>query len=194
MSEVEYHEIILSFDLLDIVAFQKYIKSSSPRIDAIVNGVGYDTSSRVLTLACEESLTEEDLTEVNTRISTYSNTSVPKQTKVLNTGLQTTSINDTTFRTVFQYQYQKESDWTSVGWYITSFGVGMSNVTYTMRVVNVDTNEILGEEICTHTSSEVCCLSVVDTIENLATLELQVKSGTGCTAIVNSAYILLEYN
>lgn len=175
------HEITLEFDLLDILQLQDWIKNYNNRLATIIEGCGYEDIVRKLTIVATEQLSNQDMQDISQAIASYTNPTVPPDYRIVNTGLQKIDVQSSNFKTIFEYEYQKNTFWKISEFHIRSLSIltpSTSSITYTIRIVNVTTNQVIGSE--TFTSSSEYAENVVMIDENVnfsstQSLEIQVK-------------------
>jgi len=207
---ITFHKLTLTFDLLDILSLKEHLRTSE-QLSSVVDGLAYDSGTKLLTLVCRN-LAEEDipafLSSVNEKISTYVNTPIPNQTSIINTALSCTEVQDNTFRIVSRHIYQSMGRWVPIKWqvmsYITSRDTQSQSPSYMLRVVNIDNNTVLGEIMCSQTNLDNSIIDIMPPAgvicEDLCqscdhdTFELQAKvieGGCG-NIVIKSSYIVSE--
>lgn len=183
------YQTTLSFDLLDILQLESHMKTNSVRLASILNGMVYDSGDRNLTVLSTEQFTQDDITDVLSSINAYTNPEVPKEQVKTNLGLQHTTVNTTTFKTVYVHDYVYNNNWNLIKLVVNSFS---SDVSYTVRLVDVSNNTVLGSGTFSNINSQDSEISLGVTETNCK-LEIQAKVNVqgnvtlmGCSLIVET--------
>jgi len=181
----------LLFNLLDIVQLQTSIKLISDRFGVIIDSLTYDDGTRNLTISSSDTLTQDDIANIESVISTYTNPSISKVQRVNNITLYFKDINNTTFKTIGDYDYLFNGNYSikelKVEGYILSGN-------YTVRLVDVTTNTILGYNTFSNnivTTNIILLSTISDTIVH--SLEVQVNcSDSSIPVKINKCTLILE--
>lgn len=192
----------LSFDLYDILKLEYEIKQKSNSLYVKVNGLVYNNSNKELTIISASEFDEADISNITEAIENYSNTDQERDTKIVGLGIQNVKITNTDFTTIFVYDYKPRIDLTLKQIIIRSFctNTQVSEPDYTIRIVNITYNQIIGENIFVNLNSNECSLDIVNTndihlnFRETHTLEIQVKINHPKSILtILSGSLLLEY-
>lgn len=193
----------LSFDLNDILKLEYEIKQKSNSLYVKVNGLVYNNSNKELTIISSSEFDEADISNITEAIENYSNTDQERDTKIVGLGIQNVKITNTDFTTIFVYDYKPRIDLTLKQIIIRSFctNTQVSEPDYTIRIVNITHNQIIGENTFVNLNSNECSLDIVNTndihlnFRETHTLEIQVKINHSKSILtILSGSLLLEYN
>lgn len=187
--------IVLTFNLLSIVILQSYLKNSNSRLEQIISGLTYIDDNNTLIISTIQELTNDDISNINNLLLTYTNNDFIEQ-EYVNVVTIPTKINFITqnneFYTVrsvvFNHYATKELRHCSI--HITSLSSNLIN--YKFRIVNVTNNKILGQVVGTFTNDDVFIFDLDPTQlceYGNDILELQVSTDTEIT--INYVYFIL---
>lgn len=193
-------DITLGYDLIDILQLQQHIKAYNNRLGTIVDGCAYEEITRKITIVFNETyqmLLTQDIEDISAAVSTYTNPPISQEFRIVNTGLQKMEVMSSDFRSVFEYEYQMEPRWRMKRFHIKTLAIlnqNTSDLSYTIRIVNISTNQVIGSE--TFTSSEIS-ENIVDIDDNTIfnetqTLEIQIKTDSPGVLSILSGHI--KYN
>lgn len=189
-----YLEITLPYDLLDIQQLQEFLKNYNNRLATVVDGCAYEEISRKLTIVSTEQLTAQDVDDISAALGAYTNPSPQSVIRVVSLGLQKIDVSSNDFRTIFAYEYQRDPMWSLLQFHLKCFSVlepNTSSVSYTVRIVNVKKNEVIGSNTFTSTdySEDIILINEGVELGDTQPLEIQVKTTTPGIVSVLSTHI-----
>lgn len=191
-----FFQITLPYELLDIQQIQQCIKTYNNRLGTVVDGCGYEEITRILTIVSNEALSTEDENNISAALSAYTNPPIPVNFRIVNTGLQKIDVQCSEFRSIFEYEYQIDALWGISQFNIRTLALlnaNRSSITYTIRIVNVNNNEVIGSGIFTSTNYTENIVELNEGVvfngSNTQTLEIQIKTTTPGVLSVLSAQI-----
>jgi hypothetical protein len=174
------YNIILNFDLLDIINLQNHLKSDSSLKNKI-EGLNYGSANRELEIVLFEELSESDISNVDNLISTYIN-EYQAIYKISNIGNQKMEFSSTDFTTIFTYNYKYDIDWKLDHVDVSTNTINQLETGYLLRVVNVEKNEVIALKTCDVTNDGIDTDNIpfYDNLEfnDLQNLEVQLKLTT----------------
>lgn len=193
----------LNFELYDILKLENDIKQKSISLNNKLNGLLYNNSNNELTVMSLLPLDEADNSNIEEVIANYNNTFQEKDTKIVGLGLQNVKVSNTDYTSVFVYDYKPRIDLTLKQVIIRSFctNTEITEPDYSIRIVNITHNEILGENTFKNLNSNECCLDIINATDihtsfrDTHALEIQVKiHHVKSVLTILSASLILEYN
>jgi hypothetical protein len=124
-------------------------------------------------------------------------TTILRDFKITSLGIQKMEIQTSSFKTVFEYEYQKHSFWKLCQFHIRTLAVLSSyttDMTYTIRIVNINTNQVIGSNTFTSTDYYENIVTIDNNVNfsSNQSLEIQVKTDTPGTLSLLSAHIREE--
>lgn len=194
-------DITLPYELVDILQLQDWIKKYNNRLGTIIEGCGYEEFTRKLTVISTEELLSQDLEDISSAVLSYTNPATPINFKITNTGLQKVDVASSDFKTILQYEYSSQINerGSDIKVHIRTIPIldaNTSDMTYTLRVVNVNHNMVIGSITSTNNEYTENVIVLDDILQstnpflNGVTLEIQVKTDSPGSISILSAHIL----
>lgn len=192
------YSVTLNFNLLDILKLDKHLKNAC----ANVEGLMYNSATQELVVNSEQTLTQQDIDAITQALGSYVNTPPPPPQQILNTGLQLEKVDTDTYKTVIVHNLKVDAGWELSSCLCEAFVIrdplfpgNNQQLSYSIRVLDVSTNTVLGEGTFMNSEYEFCTIDIDD--HNLGSqihnLEVQVKRNIQhCIVCIRNANFVIS--